>query len=426
MARDERYVLYAKQSEFEWMRRRPWACGPTALYTALKLLGRREVTFEQILRLAGTTQAREEAKNLLDEVRAEARRKVRRLAKRSVDPKCRAAVLEELDAEPQGGLGPEDLERAARRLGVKATVHRFKKREAAWRALRRWSASCRPAILAVRNGGHWVLAYGAKRDGVWIMDPYIRREGFGWRARGELLDRWFDEKDQEFFALSLKPVSERAIALFLRFGLPPSGVLFERMEHEEGQREVVEMRETLAEVFEEIPRVGEPAHRLFHRHSHAMVRFITAWLEDVDEDWLRDRVVLMKDFLKGLGLRVPARFRERFLVDTTVTLAADALVASGAEAGSADERELLTYRDDAEALFRQKVRGPLVVSWLKRREDLFAQRMSHWLECATEKEVRRHIQGLVSAAQSYRVGPDPERALIETSVLLTAYCWYSP
>lgn len=426
MGKEEQYVLYAKQSDFEWMRRRPWACGPTALYTALKILGRREVTFEQILRLAGTSQAREEARNLLDEVRAEARRKVRRLAKRSVDPKRRAEVLAELDAEPRGGLGPEDLARAARRLGVQATCRRIKGREEAWKALCRWGRSGRPAILAVRNGGHWVLAYGADRSGAWVMDPYVRREGFGWRTRGDLLARWYDQKEREYFTLVLRPVSARARALAKRYGLPPSDVLFEQIDHEEAQGEAVELRESLAEIFDDVPQVGQPAHRLFERYSNTITRAISAWIEDVDEDWLRDQARLMRDFLRGLPYRVPARFRERFLVDATVTLAVDALIAAGAEAGSADEDELLTYEQDANALLGRKTDGPWVASWFGRRKDLIADRIAHWVQCATPGEARRHLGALLGAAGPRRVGRDPFRLIVETTALVTAYCWYSP
>ncbi len=426
MGQKEQYTLYAKQSDFEWMRRRPWACGPTALYTALKLLGRREVTFDQILRLAGTFQAREEARNLLDEVRAEVRRKVRRLAKRSVDAKRRAEVLAELDDEPRGGLGPDDLARAAKRLGVQATSRRLKGRQPASEALRRWGAAGRPAILAVRNGGHWVLAYGTNPRGAWVMDPYVRREGFGWRTRKDLLDYWYDDQDREFFALVLKPVSARARALADRYALPPSDALFERIDNRQAQCEAVELRQSLAEMFDDVPRRGPPAHRLFDSHLNAITRAILAWIEDVDEDWLRDQARLMRDFLRGLRYRVPARFQERFLVDATVTLAVDALIAVGAEVGSADEDELLTYGQDADALFGRKRDGPWARSWFRRRADLIAERVAHWIECATPGEGRRHLRALVGAAGPRRVGQDPFRLLVETTALVTAYCWYSP
>lgn len=426
MNKAEQYILYAKQSDFEWMRRRPWACGPTALYTAMKILGRREVTFEQILRLAGTNQAREEARNLMDEVRDEVRRRVRRLAKRSVDPQKRAEVLAALDAEPRGGLGPDDLARASARLGVRATSRRFRNPEQAWKALRLWGQRRRPAILAVRNGGHWVLAYGANQRGAWVMDPYVRREGFEWRTRADLLERWYDENDHEFFAIVLTPESERAKALSERYGLPPSDVLFELIDRPHAQAEAVALRETLADIFDEIPQHGSLAHPIFGRYAGSIRQAISLWIEGVDEDWLRQQTSLMRDYLRGLPYRLPAGFRERFLVDASVTLAVDALISIRAEAGSAMEEELLTYEEDAAMLFGRRRGGPLASQWIAQHEDLFAQRIGYWIECTTSGEVRKHLRALAAACGPRRIGTDPLRPFTETTVLVSAYCWFSP
>ncbi len=394
---DDTSRIFAKQREFE---RLPssWACGPTSLYAGLKLLGRREVTFKQIVRLAGESQFGQELKNILDWIRP----------------------------EDEAGLDQEHLTRAARRLGVRAVCRRPSEESKAWNLLQRWSDQGRPALLAVEDGGHWVLAYGADASGAWVMDPIEKKEGFEWMQRGRLLDWWYDDGDQEYYALALQPASPRARELWKRYGFPPSDVLFNQIDDEDAEAEAVELRETLAEIFDDIPQHGERAHRLFAGVAPSIVDAITTWLSQVDARWLKDQCELMGDLLRGLPYRVAALYREQFLVDATVTLAADALVASEAELGSADEDDLLTYEEDAAQLLGRKTTGGHAATWFAKRESLLAKRIGRWLAYSSPGGVRRHLRALAAAARRCRVGSNPHELLIGTTALLTAYCWYEP
>lgn len=108
------------------------------------------------------------------------------------------------------GTDEQGLKRGLRKLGVTFKEIRVTKKQQAWTELIT-ALQILPAILAVDNGNHWVLA---PLGHVWIRKQLVliidsdsvldnrRENGVFFLTRSRLLNRWSDRRGREFYALT--------------------------------------------------------------------------------------------------------------------------------------------------------------------------------------------------------------------------------
>ena len=324
---------------------------------------------------------------------------------------------------------------AADRLGYKATefwdagIDEVSARRA-WAQLMAWGDAHVPALLSVSKGGHWLVAYGADEQSVWVLDPNASRvRARLWPRQKFLRRRWLHREEGEgYYGIAITPAKPRPLQLSRRGGLPPSRLAF--LEHNAGSgRDVLVLRTDLAEIIEQLPAgPGDvAAAAVFGSIRDPLHAALAYWSADVDPRWLRRRLALIEDLLRKLPYRVPAPAVDQFVVDSTVLCMADALIAAKVEPGEVDPADILAYADDAAAIFARTPGGEPASAFLARHEALLASRLSHGLAFGSLAQHRRHVSALIAhnADRRWAVSTGTERAtLVNTAALLMVYAWY--
>lgn len=417
MANDWTDRLYVKQYEIEgpWGTINPtallgyhlgWACGPASLFTCFKLLGNWEATPNKVFEAIGVSFGQQ----IPDWLKL------------------------------GGGADEDQLARGAKRLGYKAEIRQFQPgaRRKAWEHLIGCSHRHIPAILGVDDGEHWIVGYGADKGGAWIMDPADDESIFEYWDKAALMDRWLycadPEEDEDggdcagFGLLTITPSKPKTQEAQRRYGCPPGDFLLSWIGDEDDSAELIELREDLDTIFSDIPqRGGQRAIDFFAgRLETDICKTIRNWCADSDKRWVRERLDLIHDLLRHLPYRVSPSHESRLAVELATMVTTEALVAAEVDPGDGDPDEVLTYEEDAAAIFSKRGDGKPAHEFLARYQDLLAERVSSWSEYSTPASVRGHLRCLLGEAASneLRVRRGHElKTLAEVAVLLTIYEW---